>query len=85
MNRILLGRYKEIYIPVRGNNAQKAGDNEEAGDNQVACLKHFKYFAISVASSAEEEVKERELSRAQIRKGTECHAKQHGLSLISSH
>lgn len=43
----------------------------------------FQVFAISVASSAKEEVKERELSRAQIRKGIECHANQHGLSLIS--
>lgn len=39
----------------------------------------FQIFVISVASSAKEEVKERELSRAQIRKGIECHANQHGL------
>lgn len=39
----------------------------------------FQIFAISVASSAKEEAKERELSRAQIRKGIECHANQHAL------
>lgn len=39
----------------------------------------FQIFAISVASSAKEEAKERALSRAQIRKGIECHANQHVL------
>lgn len=39
----------------------------------------FQIFAISIASSAKEEAKERELSRAQIRKGIECHANQHVL------
>jgi len=39
----------------------------------------FQIFVISVASSAKEEVKERELRGAQIRKGIECPANQHGL------
>lgn len=61
-------------MPVRGNNVQKAGDIEKHG-----MFEAFQIFVISLLSSAKEEVKERELSRAQIRKGTECHANQHGL------
>lgn len=40
---------------------------------------------IAVALSSKEEVKEGELSRAQIRKSTECHANWHALYLVSSH
>lgn len=48
---------------------------------QRSMLEALQTFVTTVASQAEEGVKEGELSRAQIRKGNECHANQRGLQL----
>lgn len=63
MNRIVPGRQKRICIPVTGSKAQKAGDMKKHGMHGA-----LQILVIAVASSAEKAVKERELSRAQVRK-----------------
>lgn len=76
MNRSLLGRYKGICIPVRGNDAQKAGLKKH---NVFKAIQRF----VSMVASSAEEGKEGGLRRAQIRTGTECHAHPHGPHLVS--